>query len=722
MMIQLLVVILLTISVTPVWATTYYTDKSGSDANSCATAATASSDRTKAKLTIGRSTGSGGTGCLVAGDTLIVGDGTYTEGEIVFETSGTAQNPITIQAENQLSAIVDTTSHAQCSPAFSMYASYITIDGLAVTTNAGSSCGSRPTSGNAFVRCWNSQIPTTSGPSTTGYTNCTVRNMTFADATSKKDTGIKVNQDNGLVEFNTVASSIETFNNTGTIVRYNTVTRGDAWGDHLYGKGGIRNNEFHHNYVAQQNGRGLMLGGNSSCCLWDPATAYECIGSSAHHNVVKYEGTGNAYTMGMTASSGCVLYNNTVIDGAYFLSPSSSFLPNVTNLNPIFKNNIQFRNTSNACVQTSEWTQYVTNLTIDYNNFYNCTSAPSQTHAFAADPLFTNSAGGDYSLTASSTMLNAGVNVGYAYNGSAPEIGAFEALAFSSCQVAAGTPTVVNITFENNLNPPLLPASSVTGFSAREDTVAKTVSSVARNGTNQMDVTVSSAFSSGTAIDFSYSGGNVTDSALMGNTTNQPLLALTNQTCANNISGVSYAWTQSRFAFYSFYGTESGSTRLPAAGSADNVNKKIVPGGKIALRLKINCTGGDCPGSGFLLQYSKNGGAYAYVPDAFDAGNIKFIGIGTIANVPDQGTTTTERLTSDYASNVSGVVIRSSTAIPTFDFTQDSEGEALFYLQLDTDAAESDYYDFKLVQQDGTAITVSQTPRLTVTLLGAGVP
>src|SRR5688572_29597159 len=65
-------------------AETYYVAKSGTNSNSCTQAKTA----TTAKLTI-----AAGTACLAAGDTLIIGAGTYAEGiSIGAIPSGTDNN------------------------------------------------------------------------------------------------------------------------------------------------------------------------------------------------------------------------------------------------------------------------------------------------------------------------------------------------------------------------------------------------------------------------------------------------------------------------------------------------------------------------------------------------------------------------------------------------------------------------------------------------------
>jgi len=84
-------------------ATTYYVGKSGSDANSCATAQ--SSTAANRKLTI-----AAGLACAVAGngDTVIVGDGTYTEGltQANFVRGTSWSNALTLRSENAYGAII----------------------------------------------------------------------------------------------------------------------------------------------------------------------------------------------------------------------------------------------------------------------------------------------------------------------------------------------------------------------------------------------------------------------------------------------------------------------------------------------------------------------------------------------------------------------------------------------------------------------------------------
>ena len=60
-----------------------------------------------------------------AGDTIIVGDGTYTE-DLFLDNSGTAEADITLQSENQHGAVIEGFIHGRD-------VSYITVDGFDVS-------------------------------------------------------------------------------------------------------------------------------------------------------------------------------------------------------------------------------------------------------------------------------------------------------------------------------------------------------------------------------------------------------------------------------------------------------------------------------------------------------------------------------------------------------------------------------------------------------------
>lgn len=389
-------------------AATYYTDKAGSNANSCATAATAESDRTKAKLTIGGSAASGGGSCLTtAGDTLIVGDGTYVEDEIALTVSGTQANPITIRAENNLGVVLSSIS--SCDPNISFYASWLVVDGIHSQIDATDvSCpGGLNSATDAFVRMWNSTTPHIGGPATSGYVGGVVRNC-VVDASSHRGVGIKSNQDSSLVEYCVVHQSLEGMNGLDQVFRENTIDAPDIYGDYFTCKAGSRNCQFYNNTITKNTGdRALTLGGNSgNAFVWDTATGYECYNCVAYNNVVRVIGGSTDWVFGMAGCSTCTMSNNVLIGGSVNFGTGGSapdVQPNA--LNPTLYNNI-----FSCGGVTAQNGSYDGTLTRDYNNYYNCTGTPTQTHAISGDPLFVN-ASSDWHLQSGSPGLEAGTTV-----------------------------------------------------------------------------------------------------------------------------------------------------------------------------------------------------------------------------------------------------------------------------------------------------------------------
>ena len=221
----------------------------------------------------------------------------------------------------------------------------------------------------------------------------------------------------------------------------------------------------------------------------------------------------------------------------------------------------------------------------------------------------------------------------------------------------------------------------------------------------------------GNAVDISYSAGNLTDSSLIGNSSNQPYLAtLTNQSCTNNVSGApSSVRTATYFTFNYLRGTEAAPIREPYPGAGVSTAVKIVPSGAIRVRIKVACTTADCAPTGLVLRYSLNGGAYTAIPNTAGADAIQFVGAVNDPGIPTSGTITTEQLTSDYATNVACAVIRTASTVPTVTLPQNSETECEWAIQL-IGSTPGATYDFRPYTESGAALDVyTVTPRATVT-------
>lgn len=400
-LVQLVLLVVGLFGAVDLWAATYYVGKSGSDANSCATAQSSSAGSRKLTIISGKN-------CLTTpGDTLIVGNGTYVESEIQLTVSGTQASPITIRAENNLGVVLSSTSG--CNPNISFYASWLVVDGFHSQIDATDvSCGTGLNSAtDAFVRMWNSNVPSMTGNTSTGYVGGVVRNCQV-DASSHRGVGIKSNQDFSLVEYCVMHQSLEGMNGLDQVFRENTIDAPDIFGDHFTCKAGSRNCRFYNNTITMNAGsRALTLGGNSGNAFdWDPSTGYECYNCVAYNNVVRVIGGTTSWVFGMAGCSNCTMFNNVLIGGSVnFGTGGSAPAVQPNPLNPTLYNNIFYCNGVAAQNGTVSGT-----LTRDYNNYYNCTGTPAQTHAITGDPLFVNPAS-DWHVQAGSPTINAGATV-----------------------------------------------------------------------------------------------------------------------------------------------------------------------------------------------------------------------------------------------------------------------------------------------------------------------
>lgn len=276
--------------------------------------------------------------------------------------------------------------------------------------------------------------------------------------------------------------------------------------------------------------------------------------------------------------------------------------------------------------------------------------------------------------------------------------------------------TTIDITWTNNTYPPLTNIDN-TKFACTENGTPLTETGTVVVGTNITRTTVSETMSAGTTIACTVSADAVQGAYCATCAYGPSSAAQGSVSITNNIAGGgSYVFTQKYFRIHGLRGTEAAPQVLPYAAAADNTNVKGIPGARFRVRLKVACTTADCPAIGMSLRYSLNGGAYTAVPDTFGADNIRFYGTGdTSSDIPTQATATTELLTSDHVTNVACAIERTSAAVPNVDLSQNSETECEYVVELDTDVAADATYDFRLYNQDGTALnTYTVTPRLTV--------
>lgn len=371
-------------------ATTYYVDKAGSDNNSCANAASASSNRSLARLTIGsHMSGTGGLDCARApGDTVIVGDGTYVEAERQFSVNGTLANPITLRAEHKWLAILSSIS--SCNPNISSHANYSVVDGLSLVINAANVYCSPNSASGTGVRLW--------GDGTGGV----VRNIKTDDPTGPsgkiRSHGIKSNQHNSIIEDNELAAGLETLLADNAIIRRNHITGGGNWNNGIVTKGGGKNVQVYNNVIDAPSmvGGGIILGGANA----SDNPPQECFNCVAWNNVVRI--SPNGIGLDFQGCKDCAFFNNVAFGGSFGMDTA----PSSSNINNTWRNNILDCQGSNATQNLQG------SYTIDFNNIFNCSGTPSQAHPIIGNPQFVDPQS-DWHLSLGSPAIGSGTLVSF---------------------------------------------------------------------------------------------------------------------------------------------------------------------------------------------------------------------------------------------------------------------------------------------------------------------
>lgn len=379
----------------PALATTYYIRTDGNNANAGTTDSAGGAWRTMGKCAT----------TAAAGDTCIVGNGTYVEGAITFATNGSAGNYITLQAQNKHLAILSSTSG--CDPNITITANYIHIKDLRLQVNASNvACSPVNSSSGTGVRFFEgSPLPTLAGSHATARHHAWIEGL-LVDASSARGHSIKVGGDDGIIEGNIAYNGIEGSAGQRYKIRNNKVLGGDAFGGGLIaGKFGNRDYEVYNNYVECNSNwmTCFTIGGSSGeGNHFDASTDIESYNAVAYNNVIKV-GTGVTGTpiIGIRACKDCFFGYNTLIGGLAPLTlvAGGGSTP-YSSANPTFKFNIVAPN-GGGC--TYNFGAYTGSLILDYNLFYNCSSAPAQTHAITGNPLL----GGDYTLGTGSPAIDA---------------------------------------------------------------------------------------------------------------------------------------------------------------------------------------------------------------------------------------------------------------------------------------------------------------------------
>ena len=264
-------------------------------------------------------------------------------------------------------------------------------------------------------------------------------------------------------------------------------------------------NGYDDSFNPEGNGQGFKLGPNYT-------TTYN---STVRRVITNCVAAGNKYH-GFDQNYGsswgtCRMnfYNNTAFGNAQ-MGWAFNYISGIDN---IFKNNIAVNNTAgtaNVASSTQDhnsWNGTVTASAADFQS----TTISQLTSARQSDgslPVLTT-----FHLAAGSDLINAGVDAGLPFTGTAPDMGAFETgtvtsvqvPAFSSAAVENATPSILTMTYNMTLAN-IVPAASA--FTVLVNSVARAVNSVVVSGTN-VQLTLANPVVYGDNVTISYTKPSV---------------------------------------------------------------------------------------------------------------------------------------------------------------------------------------------------------------------
>lgn len=482
MLVRLLGVCALLLVTSPVWATTYYVATTGSDT---ADGSSANPFRSIQKCVT--------SGSVLPGDICTVADGTYTNTDgttpqpagsvAVTKFSGTAALPITLKSTNPLGAQIHIPSlNDRTNRGVLVQHSYYIVDGFGFYGGE-----------SVFREAAGVQI---------NASNVIVQNNDFHDIALNTCT-ILAYGDVGVGGLGGIPGSIIQNNLFRTIGRLRTGENGCA--------AGLNNNDH-----------GIYLEGTT--------------GVTIQRNSFINNGRGwpiHVYHSGGATTTNLNIYNNTFAHQGP-QAPGSRpighiLLAQILN-NVKIKNNISYD--GYLGMLRCQTVTSATSVSVDYNLSDSAIKGDpciagitvGANNLTSTNPGLVDGPGNDFHLLATSAAINAGIDVGLLFNGTAPDIGRYETVGSGAIGFSAATITDVtmDVTLAMNLNVPLLPSSGITGFTVGctgSNCGTPVVSNASRLTGSDSIVRLSLTGIGGTGVciagqtwTVTYTPGNVTDS------------------------------------------------------------------------------------------------------------------------------------------------------------------------------------------------------------------
>lgn len=677
-------------STLPTWAVTRYVAKTGSDSNSCGTSQTIGTP----KLTIASSLT-----CMAVGDTLYIRAGTYTEGintqSQTVPTGTSWSSPVTIAAYPGETVILQPSGFAVIQIVGNVQ-KYLIFDRLILDGT------------NTSSRIIDLDGVNQSGAGHIRFSNCEIRNSDHGAVLTGR--GSDFNEflnchfhHNGLNPTPTLpfghALYIQSSNN---LVDGSEFDHHTGYGVHIYNgnAGQHANNNIIRNSLAYTNSTntpfaaGILIGSGD--------------GNMAYNNIAYGQPIG--IKVGFGGSTNSKVYNNTVYnnstDGIQILDSSTT---------ATVKNNIAYNNGSNNI------NNYSGGTTLS-NNLCNTSSATCALVNGTVGNVFIDAVNSNFGLVAGSTAINAGTAIsGFLFNGSAPDIGAYETLQFGSAKIfndPVNPDNKMEITIPSNHAAPLLPATGCTGFIALKGGVNNPILSCTRTAPHVMTLTLTNAYTSSDSAQFTYSTttGNVTDSALIAGRLNQRLNSITTPqtvdvSTLSGGGGTTPFVTQGAFQFRSFGGTEL----QPDYTNPFNIGASLPPNSCTVLRTQISNTVASVNTAGYALCAQRNGtGGYAAVPNGpCTPQGICFVA-GTGVNLPELvAGPTTEQLAAP-GTFVPGAVQINNSQSPTVTLLTGQDTELVAAVCVGAGNSAGDIFDLRWYRAGIPLDAYTYTPTITI--------
>ena len=545
-----------------------------------------------------------------------------------------------------------------------------------------------------------------------------IENLVITGGTGQ---GIFLGRDaTGTSGYNTVINSLIHTNGTdaqldhGIYVEshHNTISRNKIYNNACYGihqyNGYAEESDFNvYSYNEVYGNR--RVGGSSTC--------FQAIISRGNNNrffnnVLRDGAANQAGGLDISRNSGAGnrFYNNTIFgnggEAGIAIAASST--------SSTVRNNLLSNNTTNFQILG-------TGAHEKFKNF--CTTSGGTTNCDLSGATASIDSSG--TLQAGSVLIDAGVAAIYGtitalYNGSAPDIGAFEAFAYTNSEIGLVAATKIVINFQSAYAP-VLPASSCTGWSATIDGTPDTLTSCPTTGNAQITLNLTTTATAGQTVAWSYNPttGAFRDSSLIGSTLSQELFATGPITATNNIAvGTGEVWTARHFRCRDWAKAPSTNTAQDWLAGED-VNCTVRnDGGRIAIATVIDCTGANCPNAGWEYYFNYDGGAYAAVSASCAVNQLCYDNTQPAAMHGAQ--ITAARLTTPQSTFIPGGIVAQASSFPNVDLSQNSSTELQGMFATQVGLAAGKVICVRPRRDGGTAINYDATGTACFTMVAPG--